>query len=122
MGDKSGKMMICIPFSSIEHSIDKLNMKAIYSNMKYKNNEDFRGIVEASVSKAQVPIKVVLGQSVISLVELATLQRGDIIRLDSSVQDDLDVYVGNVHKFKAVAGAAKDSYAVKIKSVIREEE
>lgn len=47
---------------------------------------------------------------------------GDIIRLDSRVEDELNVYVGNIKKFSAVPGASKDSYAVRVTSVFREEE
>ena len=38
------------------------------------------------------------------------------------VDDELDVYVGNIKKFSALPGAASDSYAVRVTSVIREEE
>ena len=38
------------------------------------------------------------------------------------VDEELDVYVGNIKKFSAVPGASKESYAVRITSVNREEE
>ena len=50
------------------------------------------------------------------------LQVGDCIRLDSKVDDDMNIFVGNIKKFTALPGAEKDSYAVRITSVIREEE
>ena len=50
------------------------------------------------------------------------LQLGDIIRLDSSLESDLTVYVGNIKKFTAVPGSSKDKDAVQVTSVIREEE
>ena len=50
------------------------------------------------------------------------IQVGDIIRLDSKVDDELDVYVGDIRKFSAVPGASKEAYAVRITSVVREEE
>ena len=34
----------------------------------------------------------------------------------------MEVYVGNIKKFTALPGTEKDSYAVQITSVIREEE
>ena len=50
------------------------------------------------------------------------LQVGDCIRLDSRVDSDMEVYVGNIKKFTALPGANKDAYAVRITSVLREEE
>jgi flagellar motor switch protein FliM len=69
-----------------------------------------------------VPVKAVLGKSVITVNDFVNIQLGDIIRLDSRIEDELDVYVGNIKKFTAVPGANKESYAVRITSVIREEE
>jgi len=50
-----------------------------------------------------------------------TLQCGDIIKLNTRLDDELNIYVGNINKFSALPGAASDSYAVKISSIIREE-
>ena len=38
------------------------------------------------------------------------------------VDEDMNIFVGNIKKFTALPGAEKDSYAVRITSVIREEE
>ena len=50
------------------------------------------------------------------------LQRGDIIKLNKSIEDELDIYVGNIVKFKALPGSFSDNYAVKITEIYREEE
>ena len=49
------------------------------------------------------------------------MQVGDIIKLDTMVEDELDVYVGNIVKFKALPGSGADNYAVKVTEIIREE-
>ena len=54
--------------------------------------------------------------------DFLNLQVGDCIRLDSRVDTDMEVYVGNIKKFTALPGTERDSYAVQITSVIREEE
>lgn len=48
--------------------------------------------------------------------------RGDVIRLDTNVDDELDIYVGNIKKFTALPGSSGDKYAVRITSVVREEQ
>mgnify|MGYP004423918871 CR=1 FL=1 len=54
--------------------------------------------------------------------DFAMLQPGDIIKLDRNVDDELDVYVGNIRKFTALPGSSGDNYAVRVTSVIREEQ
>ena len=69
-----------------------------------------------------MPVKAVLGKTMISVNDFSGLQLGDVIRLDSRVDQDLNIFVGNIRKFTAVPGANKDQYAVRLTSVIREEE
>ena len=122
IGDVEGLMNICLPFITLEDVIDKLNTKYWYANMTAQDDTDYKEAIELLIQKAQIPVKAVLGNSVISVNDFATLQRGDIIRLDRKVDDELDVYVGNIRKFTALPGSAGDDYAVRITSVIREEQ
>ena len=122
IGDVEGLMNICLPFITLEDVIDKLNTIYWYANMTAQDDTDYKEAIELLIQKAQIPVKAVLGNSVISVNDFATLQRGDIIRLDRKVDDELDVYVGNIRKFTALPGSAGDDYAVRITSVIREEQ
>lgn len=121
VGNVEGMMNVCIPYACVEPVIDRLNTKYWYSTMKDKNDESYKEFIEATISRARIPIKAVLGKSVISVNDYINMQRGDIIKLDTKVEDELKVYVGNIFKFTALPGEASDSYAVKISSIIREE-
>lgn len=116
-----GMMNVCIPYTCIEPVIERLNTKYWYSTVRDKDEASYKEFIEVSISKANVPIRAVLGKSVISVNDYIHMQRGDIIKLDSKVEDELKVYVGNIYKFTALPGLASDSYAVKISSIIREE-
>lgn len=122
IGDVEGLMNICLPFITLEDVIDKLNTKYWYSNMQDQDETDYAEAIELLIQRAQLPVKAVLGNSRISVSDFATLQRGDIIRLDRNVEEELDIYVGNIRKFTALPGSAGDNYAVRITSVIREEQ
>lgn len=121
IGNVEGMMNVCIPYSCIEPVIDRLNTKYWYSHIQDKDEASYKEFIEVSISKANIPIRAVLGRSVISVNDYINMQRGDIIKLDSKVEDELKVYVGNIYKFTALPGLASDSYAVKISSIIREE-
>ena len=87
-----------------------------------KDEQQYVDAIETLISKAPIPMKAVLGNSTISVSDFSGLQVGDIIRLDTKVNQELDVFVGNIKKFTALPGSSGDKYAVRITSVIREEQ
>lgn len=121
IGSVEGLMNICIPYTCVEPVIDKLNTKYWYSTMQSKDDGMYQDAIETVISKAKIPIRTILGKSVVSVNDFVNLQPGDIIRLDTKVDDELDIYVGNIRKFTALPGAYQDAYAVRVTSVIREE-
>ena len=122
IGDVEGMLNICLPFFTLEDVMDKLNTKYWFSTMQENHDEHYEEYIESMIRRVDVPIKAVLGKSTISVSDFLNLQVGDCIRLDSRVDTDMEVYVGNIKKFTALPGTEKDSYAVQITSVIREEE
>ena len=122
IGDVEGMINICLPFFTLEDVMDKLNTKYWFSTMQENHDEHYEDYIESMIRRVDVPIKAVLGKSTISVNDFLNLQVGDCIRLDSRVDADMDVYVGNIRKFTALPGTERDSYAVQITSVIREEE
>lgn len=122
IGDVEGMINICLPFFTLEDVMDKLNTKYWFSTMQENHDEHYEEYIESMIRRVDIPIKAVLGRSTISVNDFLNLQVGDCIRLDSRVDTDMNVYVGNIKKFTALPGTDRDSYAVQITSVIREEE
>lgn len=122
IGDVEGLMNVCLPYLTLEDIMDKLNTKYWYSTMQDKDEQQYVDAIETLISKAPIPMKAVLGNSTISVSDFSGLQVGDIIRLDTKVNQELDVFVGNIEKFTALPGSSGDKYAVRITSVIREEQ
>ncbi len=122
IGEVEGMMNICLPYLTLESIMDKLNTKYWYSSMQEKDSKEYHEAIEDLIARAQIPVKAVLGKSTISVNDFVNLQRGDIIRLDTKVDQELNVYVGNIRKFTALPGASGDEYAVRVTSIIREEQ
>ena len=122
IGDVEGLMNVCLPYLTLEDIMDKLNTKYWYSTMQDKDEQQYVDAIETLISKAPIPMKAVLGNSTISVSDFSGLQVGDIIRLDTKVNQELDVFVGNIKKFTVLPGSSGDKYAVRITSVIREEQ
>lgn len=122
IGEVEGLMNICLPYICLEEVMDKLNTKYWFSTMKEKDENTYEEVIETLISKAEIPIRAILGSSTISVNDFVNIQKGDIIKLNSRVGEELDVYVGNIKKFKALPGTSNDDYAVRVTSIIREEE
>lgn len=122
VGDVEGFMNVCLPFFTVEDVMDKLNTKFWYSTMQEASEEDYSQYVESMIRRADVPVKAILGKSTITVDDFVNLQCGDIIRLNTLAESEMPVYVGNIKKFMAMPGKSGDKYAVRVTSVIREEE
>ena len=121
IGDVEGLLNICLPYTTLEPVMDKLNTKYWFSTMKEKDSNSYEAAIENIIDNALIPMKAVLGTSKINVQDFVNLQLGDIIRLDRKVDDELEVYVGNIKKFKALPGYSDNKYAVRVTEILREE-
>jgi len=121
IGAVEGLINLCLPYTTLEPVMDKLNTKYWFSTMQEKDDATYEDAIEAIISKAQIPVKAVLGTSKIAVSDFINLQVGDIIKLDKQVDQELKIYVGNIEKFGALPGYSNDKYAVRITEIIREE-
>lgn len=122
IGEVEGYINICLPFATLEDVMDKLNTKYWYSTMQEHRDENYETYIESMLRKVDIPVKAILGRSTISVSDFMGLQVGDCIRLNTRIDSDMDIYVGNIKKFTALPGANDEAYAVRVTSVIREEE
>lgn len=122
IGEIEGHMNICLPYFTLEDIMDKLNTKYWFSTMQENDDENYEEYIEALIKRVTVPVKAVLGKSTVSVTDFVNLQVGDIIRLDSRIDEELKIYVGNIKKFTALPGSNKDNYAARVTSVIGEGE
>lgn len=121
VGDVEGLMNVCLPFTTLEPVMDKLNTKYWFSTMKERDSNSYEAAIESIIDNAMIPMKAVLGTSKISVQDFVNLQLGDIIKIDKKVDQELEVYVGNIKKFKALPGYSDNKYAVRVTEVMREE-
>lgn len=121
IGDVEGLMNICLPYICLEDIMDKLNTKYWFSTLQDADEADYQEAIESLIEKAPIPMTAVLGKSTLPVIDFVNLQVGDIIKLDAKVDDELEIYVGNMLKFTALPGSSEEKYAVKVTSIVREE-
>lgn len=121
IGEVEGFLNMCLPFITIQDIVDNLNTKFWFTNKNNSNDEDQSVYIESMLRKVDVPVKAVLGKSSIPVRDFLGLQVGDVIKLGTRVDSEMDVYVDKIKKFSAVPGKERDKYAVRVTSIYREE-
>lgn len=122
IGEVEGLINICLPYLTLEPVMDKLNTKYWFSSSADNTEEKYTEDLENQIVTVDVPVTAILGNSAITVNDFTTLQIGDIIRLDRKVDDELDIFVGDIKKFTALPGSAGSNYAVRITTVVREDQ
>lgn len=122
LADVEGLINFCIPHLVIEPIIGKLNTKHWFATNEDEDVSKYRPAVERKLETAKVPLSVVVGKTNITVDEFISLQVGDVIKLDSYVNSDFNVMVGDLLKFYAKPGLSRGKNAIQITSVVRKEE
>ena len=77
IGNVEGLMNVCLPYITLEDVIDKINTRYWYSNIQSHDEADYSEAIESVINKAQIPVKAVLGKSVISVNDFSWIKVTD---------------------------------------------
>ena len=122
IGEVEGIINFCIPHLVIEPIMDKLNTKYWFSSQEDEDLSVYRSKVEVGLEEAKIPVSVVVGKTNITVDEFIDLQVGDVITLDSFIDSDFNVMIGNLLKFYAKPGISRGKNAIQITSLVGKEE
>ena len=121
VGSSEGNISFCLPHRVLEPIVDRLYTRFWYSQREEDSKELYRERLEIELERAKVPVSVQIGKTQIMVNDFVNLQVGDIIPLDSYVTNDVNVMVGNMHKFHAKPGTSRGKYAVQITDLVERE-
>lgn len=122
IGEVEGMINICIPYPVLEAILPKLSTKYWFAMREKAFTEESKQALEKKIEGTLIPVRAVLGGAVLTVADIVELQAGDVIQLDTNINHDLKVYVGDIYKFKARPGVKKNRVSIKVTGVIREEE
>ena len=122
IGDLAGIMNICIPHLVIKPVLDKISTRYWFTTKDNSVDKPYSKDISSMMNTTDMPISVTLGKASITIEEFLGLQEGDVIKLDSKVNSELDVYVANLLKFKGIPGSNKNRAAVKITAKVERDE
>ncbi|OEH85829.1 flagellar motor switch protein FliM [Desulfuribacillus stibiiarsenatis] len=120
IGEATGMINLCLPHVVLEPIMPKLTAHHWFASQKKSRSDKEVFHIQERVKKASVTVKAELGASIISIGEFLSLNIGDVIQLDNMFEDDINVRVGNLVKFKAQPGLSKKRVALQITEVLEE--
>ena len=122
VSEAEGMMNICIPYIVVEPIMSRLTTKFWYSLIEKEPIANAKEMLENKLENTYVPVRGVLGNTNITVAELLGLSVGDVLPLDRGVCDEVDVYVGELLKFKARPGVVRKKAALKVTQVNKKED
>jgi flagellar motor switch protein FliM len=120
ISDKQGMMTICIPYIVIEPVMNKLNAHFWYSGSGKKMTAEHLDMLRRNIERAKIPMSVILGNAELTVGELLDLQIGDVVQIDTTVNQPLRVVVGSKTKFLGRPGLVGSKMGMQISSVLKE--
>lgn len=121
MGEILGMINICIPFLVLEPIMSKLSVHFYYASSVQQAVPENVDAIRAKLVNSYVPVKVVLGRTVITVKDLLELSAGDVIPVKKNIGEDLEVLIGQKTKFLGKPGVSGNKIAIQVTRVIEEE-
>ncbi len=118
--EATGSMNIYIPFNMLKPIANVLNPHVWIAGHKdnQPNTESRRAALEG-LSKIGLPLRVLLGNATLTMQELASLQAGDVILLDTATNQELPVQLANHTRFMSRVGRVGDRLAAQITTIVQ---
>ncbi|EHL17279.1 flagellar motor switch protein FliM [Peptoanaerobacter stomatis] len=122
IGEIEGLMNICLPHIVLEPIIQNLSTNFLFSGIKKEFGDEGKEELERYVRKAELESSAVVGEAYITVEDFIFMQVGDVIKLNTKVDSELELKVGGKTKFLGYPGTYKKNMAFKISKVIEKDE
>ncbi len=121
IGQAEGLINICIPYFVLEPIMSKLTTTFwVSSGISKQALPEHINALQRKLEKTLVPVTVKLGHVRITVRELLELGIGDVLQLESKVDEELTVSVGQREKYKCRPGLSGKKVAIQITRTVSE--
>ena len=118
IGDVEGMTNFCIPYITIETVNTKLSAQYLYSNIRRGENIENLELIKKHFFDMPMSLIAELGSLRVNMDDLLKLKKGDIIKLDTNVKDNLKVTIGDKLKYYCRPGLMEKRISAKITQVL----
>ena len=116
-GDEEGMINLCIPHSSLEPVMNKLNTLYYYSGIPPRSKKPLPDLFATALDKVKIPVTVQIGQELLTLKEIKELEEGSILELDKLAGEPVDVFAGGVLIGKGEVVVIDENFGVRITDI-----
>lgn len=120
IGDTTGMINLCIPHVVLEPIMPQLSVNNLFFSQKKTRAPEEMEVLQERLHRAAIPIIAELGSSTITIREFLNLAAGDVIALSKSVEDPIDIKLGERRKYVGMPGTVKGKMAVQITDIVAE--
>ncbi len=117
VNDVTGKMSMCIPYVVLEPIIGDLSAQKWFTVGKKESTAETVENLTKVMKETIIPIVVRTGTAQITVQEMLRLKPGDVIRLNTSPHNEIDVLIENLIKLKGRPGVSSKKKALQVTRV-----
>ncbi len=118
LGEQTGGISVCFPLGVLEQILPRLSGHSlIESRPRLNERPDFKVRAE-QLAPAKVELRALLGTAEVSAVELGALSEGDVLILDTLVDDPMRLFVGNIERFAGSPGLKGKKLGLQLSGLI----
>lgn len=119
IGQAEGLINICIPYLVLEPIMSKLSTTFwVASSMAKQSADENVNALQRKLERTLIPVVVELGKIGVNVHELLDLTVGDVLQLETAVNEDLSIMVGSNEKFKCKPGISGKKLAVQVTQIM----
>lgn len=109
---------MCIPFLAIENILDKLEVKQWFKGRKRGNEEESKTKIKSTLKTVDVNVTGVLGETQVRVDDFLRLSVGDVITLDSHVEDPINVKIEDKSYFIGKPGMIGKKKGIQVLDIL----
>jgi flagellar motor switch protein FliM len=118
VNEVTGKMSMCIPYVVLEPIIGDLSAQKWFTVGKKESTAETVESLTKVMKETKVPFMVQVGAAQITVQELLRLKVGDVIRLNTSPNNEIEVMIENLVKLKGRPGVSSKKKAIQITRIV----
>lgn len=123
IGSKSYMMNLCFPTFALEEVIAQLNKRQITAGIKAPTERrEGEELIRRHISTTSLQVIAELGRAKISLRELVALREGDILKLNTRIDQELQLIIAGKRKLAVRPGVVDGKAAVRVTRVLVDED
>ncbi len=118
-----GLISICIPHLAVQPIAKQLNtVNWTLANQSVHRVDSKEETIRGQLLNTYVSLRAVFNDTQTSFREILNMQVGDVICINHSIREYINVNVEDIPKFKGVVGTDNNKYAVQIAKIVKENE